>query len=205
MLVDRGRASADADPGRLPPRDRGLRRGRPRAGGGLGERDGGRVPGRARGGRPHRQPRVGGGRGAPPGGRRSCTTASSTTPGWASTSSRATTSSWALEGPAGDRARADPDRAGDLRRRRGQRRHRGRRRRQRGRALPRLFSSTRSEIVVPIAYEGRVVGEIDIDSDVPAAFGPEADRAFLERVALLISPHCLVGWDTGGVPWPEPS
>lgn len=56
------------------------------------------------------------------------------------------------------------------------------------------FVSTRSEIVVPIAYEGRVVGEIDIDSDVPSAFGPE-DREFLERVALLISPHCLVGWD----------
>jgi L-methionine (R)-S-oxide reductase len=64
------------------------------------------------------------------------------------------------------------------------------------------FPSTRSEIVVPIPYEGRVVGEIDIDSDEPAAFG-EADRAFLERVALLISPYCLVGWDTGGVPWPE--
>jgi L-methionine (R)-S-oxide reductase len=64
------------------------------------------------------------------------------------------------------------------------------------------FPSTRSEIVVPISYERRVVGEIDIDSDAPAAFG-EADRVFLERVALLISPHCLVGWDTGGVPWPE--
>ncbi len=62
------------------------------------------------------------------------------------------------------------------------------------------FASTRSEIVVPIAYEGRVVGEIDIDSDVPAAFGPE-DRTLLERVALLISPHCLVGWDTGGAAW----
>jgi L-methionine (R)-S-oxide reductase len=66
------------------------------------------------------------------------------------------------------------------------------------------FPSTRSEIVVPISYEGRVVGEIDIDSDEPAAFG-EADRAFLERVALLISPFCLVGWDTGGVPWSEVS
>jgi L-methionine (R)-S-oxide reductase len=62
------------------------------------------------------------------------------------------------------------------------------------------FVSTRSEIVVPIVYEGRVVGEIDIDSDVPAAFGPE-DKAFLERVALLISPHCLVAWDTGGEAW----
>jgi L-methionine (R)-S-oxide reductase len=56
------------------------------------------------------------------------------------------------------------------------------------------FQSTRSEIVVPIAFEGRVVGEIDIDSDRPAAFG-EADRRFLERVALLVSPHCLVAWD----------
>jgi L-methionine (R)-S-oxide reductase len=56
------------------------------------------------------------------------------------------------------------------------------------------FLSTRSEIVVPISYEGRVVGEIDIDSDLPSAFGQE-DRALLERVALLISPHCLVAWD----------
>jgi L-methionine (R)-S-oxide reductase len=51
------------------------------------------------------------------------------------------------------------------------------------------FPSTRSEIVVPIAHEGRVVGEIDIDSDRAAAFG-DGDRAFLERVALLISPAC---------------
>jgi L-methionine (R)-S-oxide reductase len=64
------------------------------------------------------------------------------------------------------------------------------------------FPSTRSEIVVPIAYQGRVVGEIDIDSDEPAAF-TDADRVFLERVATLISPHCLVGWDTRGVPWGE--
>jgi len=62
------------------------------------------------------------------------------------------------------------------------------------------FVSTRSEIVVPISYKGRVVGEIDIDSDEPAAFA-EADSEFLERVALLISPHCLVAWDTGGERW----
>jgi GAF domain-containing protein len=66
------------------------------------------------------------------------------------------------------------------------------------------FVSTRSEIVVPIAYEGRVVGEIDIDSDVPGAFGP-ADREFLERVATLVSQHCLVAWDTGGVAWTDVS
>jgi L-methionine (R)-S-oxide reductase len=64
------------------------------------------------------------------------------------------------------------------------------------------FPSTRSEIVVPIAYEGQVVGEIDIDSDRPAAFG-EDDRAFLEQVAALISPHCQVGRDTRGVPWSD--
>jgi GAF domain-containing protein len=51
------------------------------------------------------------------------------------------------------------------------------------------FPSTRSEIVVPIPYEGSVVGEIDIDSDEPAAFGDE-DKVFLERVATLISPYC---------------
>jgi GAF domain-containing protein len=66
------------------------------------------------------------------------------------------------------------------------------------------FPSTRSEMVVPISYEGRVVGEIDIDSDRVAAFGPR-DRVLLERVALLISPHSLVGWDTGGVPWRDVS
>jgi GAF domain-containing protein len=43
--------------------------------------------------------------------------------------------------------------------------------------------STLSEIVVPITDpEGRVVGEIDIDSDEPAAFGPE-DRACVETAA----------------------
>jgi L-methionine (R)-S-oxide reductase len=62
------------------------------------------------------------------------------------------------------------------------------------------FPSTRSEIVVPISYDGRIVGEIDIDSDRPAAFSAE-DRTFLERVALLISPHCVVGWDTRGEAW----
>jgi len=54
------------------------------------------------------------------------------------------------------------------------------------------FPSTRSEIVVPIFDEGRVVGEIDIDSDRAAAFG-ENDRAVLERIALQIGPHCRFG------------
>jgi L-methionine (R)-S-oxide reductase len=65
------------------------------------------------------------------------------------------------------------------------------------------FLSTRSEIVVPIVYDRLVVAEIDIDSDAPAAFG-DADQELLERVAALISEHCLVGWDTGGVDWEAP-
>jgi L-methionine (R)-S-oxide reductase len=64
------------------------------------------------------------------------------------------------------------------------------------------FPSTRSEIVVPIAYEGKVVGEIDIDSDEAAAF-TEADKQLLEQVASLVAPHALVGWDTGGEPWSQ--
>jgi L-methionine (R)-S-oxide reductase len=62
------------------------------------------------------------------------------------------------------------------------------------------FPSTRSEIVVPVSYEDMVVAEIDIDSDAPAAFSQD-DREFLERVAAVISPYCLVGWDTGGEEW----
>jgi GAF domain-containing protein len=62
------------------------------------------------------------------------------------------------------------------------------------------FPSTRSEIVVPVSYEDIVVAEIDIDSNTPAAF-TSGDQAFLERVAALISPYCLVGWDTGGEEW----
>ena len=45
---------------------------------------------------------------------------------------------------------------------------------------------TKSEIVVPIIQDGQVFGEIDIDSDRPAAFGA-ADRALLEPVAALLA------------------
>ncbi len=45
---------------------------------------------------------------------------------------------------------------------------------------------TQSEIVVPIMKDGEVLGEIDIDSDRPAAFGA-ADRDLLEQVAALLA------------------
>ena len=47
---------------------------------------------------------------------------------------------------------------------------------------------TRSEIVVPILTKGDVLGEIDIDSDRPAAFG-DGDRVLLEKVAALLAPR----------------
>ena len=45
---------------------------------------------------------------------------------------------------------------------------------------------TKSEIVVPIMNGSEVLGEIDIDSNQPAAFGP-ADRALLEQIAALLA------------------
>ncbi|HXI01963.1 MAG TPA: SAM-dependent methyltransferase [Candidatus Saccharimonadales bacterium] len=46
---------------------------------------------------------------------------------------------------------------------------------------------TRSEIVVPLrGKDGRILGEIDIDSDLPAAFG-ERDRRRLEEAAAALS------------------
>ena len=47
-------------------------------------------------------------------------------------------------------------------------------------------TETRSEIVVPIMRGGDVLGEIDVDSDRPAAFGA-ADRELLESIASLLA------------------
>ena len=51
-------------------------------------------------------------------------------------------------------------------------------------------TETRSEIVVPIMLDGKVLGEIDIDSDRPGAFGA-ADRELLEAVAARLAPRIL--------------
>lgn len=50
-------------------------------------------------------------------------------------------------------------------------------------------ASTRSEMVVLIRDDGQVVGQFDVDSDQPAAFGP-ADEALLEDLAMLVSARC---------------
>jgi len=55
-------------------------------------------------------------------------------------------------------------------------------------ADPRYLScsiETKSEIVVPIEANGRIVGEIDIDSHRLSAFGEE-DRTLLEECAVVI-------------------
>ena len=52
------------------------------------------------------------------------------------------------------------------------------------------FANTRSEIVVPIHLDGRVVGEIDVDSDELSAHS-SIDREFLEAVAAKIAKHCV--------------
>ena len=53
---------------------------------------------------------------------------------------------------------------------------------------PRYLScsiETKSEIVVPIYADGKVIGEIDIDSHQPAAFN-STDRTFLEETARIV-------------------
>ena len=45
----------------------------------------------------------------------------------------------------------------------------------------------------PVAYQGDRVGELWVDG--------KAEPAFLERVAVLISAHVLIGWDMHGEAW----
>jgi hypothetical protein len=48
-------------------------------------------------------------------------------------------------------------------------------------------------VSVPVTFKGDRVAELAVDG--------YDDRAVLERVATLISPYALVGWDTAGEPW----
>jgi GAF domain-containing protein len=52
---------------------------------------------------------------------------------------------------------------------------------------------TKSEIVVPIMDGSDVLGEIDVDSDRPAAFGAD-DRTLLEAAAALLAPKVKGVW-----------
>jgi GAF domain-containing protein len=69
------------------------------------------------------------------------------------------------------------------------------------------FRATRSEIVLPVVRDGRVLGEIDVDSDRPAAFG-EHDRGFLEQVAGLLAGDGRVDlvdeWGRESIPASDP-
>lgn len=49
-----------------------------------------------------------------------------------------------------------------------------------------------------VTFEGAPVAELVVHRTEPTDDGP-----FLKRVATLISPYCLVGWDTQGVPWAD--
>ena len=59
---------------------------------------------------------------------------------------------------------------------------------------PALGEQTVEPTRIPISYENKIVAELGVIAD-------EIDRASLERVAVLIAPYCLVGWDTGGEAW----
>lgn len=49
-------------------------------------------------------------------------------------------------------------------------------------------TTTRSELVVPIWHENKIVAEIDIDSNRPAVFSKK-DEILVDRIARLIAPY----------------
>lgn len=48
------------------------------------------------------------------------------------------------------------------------------------------FGSTRAEAIVPVAIDGRIIGTIDVESDLVNAFAPE-DEEFLKSCALVLT------------------
>jgi hypothetical protein len=48
----------------------------------------------------------------------------------------------------------------------------------------------------PISFQDSRVAELEAGGELT-----DDDRALLERVAILVSPYALVGWDTGGEEW----
>ena len=56
------------------------------------------------------------------------------------------------------------------------------------------------ELRTVVTFEGASVAELLVRRSESGD-----DTAFLDRVATLVSPYCLVGWDTQGVPWSDVS
>jgi hypothetical protein len=61
---------------------------------------------------------------------------------------------------------------------------------------PELGTLRGEAVEFPVVYQARRIGAL------LAAGAQDDDRPFLERVATIVSPYVLVGWDTGGIPWP---
>lgn len=61
-----------------------------------------------------------------------------------------------------------------------------------------------AELAVPVVYDGQEIASLQVTS-ADLRLEDARERVFLERVALLVSAHCLVGWDTGGEPWSDAS
>jgi putative methionine-R-sulfoxide reductase with GAF domain len=56
---------------------------------------------------------------------------------------------------------------------------------------------TAEPTAIPIPYENNVVAQLGVVAPDLSA----VERAHHERVAELLAPYCLVGWDTGGEAW----
>jgi hypothetical protein len=65
---------------------------------------------------------------------------------------------------------------------------------------PEAGSGSGEEVRALVTFEGAPVAELVVQRTEAAE-----DEPFLQRVATLISPYCLVGWDTQGVPWADVS
>jgi hypothetical protein len=59
--------------------------------------------------------------------------------------------------------------------------------------------STGGAVSYPITFQGKRVAALEIEG----AAGDEPERAFLARVATIVSAYCRVGRDTAGVPSSE--
>jgi hypothetical protein len=65
---------------------------------------------------------------------------------------------------------------------------------------PEAGSGDGEELRALVTFEGAPVAELVIHRTEA-----RDDQPFLERLATLVSPYCLVGWDTQGVPWADVS